>query len=153
MARRGHRSLVATKHFIDTHAFLWHLAGSSQLGAVAKLILQDPESELFLPATALAEACWIVERGRVALKVSDVLTAVENDSRITVLPLDRTVIERSIGLTAIGEMHDRQIVATALVAQDQGDNVDLLTKDEQYHRFRSCDDCLVNHLAGNVWIV
>lgn len=70
-----------------------------------------------------------VERGRVALTVSDVLTAIDNDPRITVLPLDRSVIERSNGLTAIGEMHDRQIVATALVFQDQSETVDLLTKD------------------------
>jgi PIN domain nuclease of toxin-antitoxin system len=120
---------VATRHFVDTHAFLWYLAGSAQLGSAAKAILQDPTSELYIPATALAEACWIVERGRVALTVSDVLTAIDNDPRITILPLDRSVIERSNGLTAIGEMHDRQIVATALVLQDQGETVDLLTKD------------------------
>jgi len=120
---------VAIRHFVDTHTFLWYLAGSAQLGTAAKAVLQDPASELFIPATALAEACWIVERGRVALMVSDVLAAIDNDPRITVLPLDRSVIERSNGLTAIGEMHDRQIVATALVVQDQGEIVDLLTKD------------------------
>jgi PIN domain nuclease of toxin-antitoxin system len=120
---------VAVRHFIDTHALLWHLAGSAQLGSAAKAILQDPASELCIAATALAEACWIVERGRVALTVSDVLTAIDNDPRITILPLDRSVIERSNGLTAIDEMHDRQIVATALVVPDQGATVDLLTKD------------------------
>ncbi len=129
MAGRGHRALVTTKHFVDTHSFLWYLAGSAQLGSAAKAVLQDPASALFIPATALAEACWIVERGRVALTVTDVLTAIDNDSRITILPLDQSVIERSNGLTAIGEMHDRQIVATALVSQDQGGTVDLLTKD------------------------
>jgi len=65
----------------------------------------------------------------VALIVSDVLTAIDNDTRITVVSLDRRVIERSDGLTTIGEMHDRQIVATALLMQDQGETVDLLTKD------------------------
>ena len=120
---------MATNHFVDTHTFLWYLAGSAQLGSAAKAVLQDPTSELLIPATALAEACWIVERGRVALTVSDVLAAIDNDPRITVLSLDRSVIERSNGLAAIGEMHDRQIVATALVWQDQGEAVDLLTKD------------------------
>src|SRR5690349_10970891 len=101
MAGRGHRALVATRHFVDTHAFLWYLAGSAQLGSAAKAILQDPMSELYLPATALAEACWIVERGRVALAVSDVLAAVDNDPRITIIPLDRSIIERSNRLTSI----------------------------------------------------
>ena len=120
---------MATRHYVDTHAFLWYIAGNALLGSAARAILQNPASELFLPATALAEACWIVDRGRVALAVSDVLTAIDNDSRITLVPLDRSVIERSNELTAIGEMHDRQIVATALVARDQGETVDLLTKD------------------------
>lgn len=129
MAGRGSCALVAIKHFVDTHAFLWYLAGSPQLGSAAKSILQDPQCELFISAITLAEACWIVERGRVALKVPDILKAIDNDPRITVLPLDRSVIEKSNALTAVGEMHDRQIVATALIAQEQGDTVDLLTKD------------------------
>ena len=120
---------MVVKHFVDTHTLLWFLAGSPQLGAAAKAVLQDPASELYLPATVLAEACWIVERGKVPLTVSDVLTAVDNDPRISIMPMDRNVIVRSNGLTEIGEMHDRQIVATALVLQDQGEIVDLLTKD------------------------
>lgn len=120
---------MTTKHFIDTHTFLWYLAGNAQLGSAAKAILQDATSELFIPATTLAEACWIVERGRLALTVSDVLTAIDGDPRITFVPLDRSVIERSNGLMAISEMHDRQIVATALIARDRGETVDLLTKD------------------------
>lgn len=120
---------MTTRHFLDTHTFLWYLAGSSHLGSAAKAVLQNRASALYLPATALAEACWIVERGRVALKVSEVLAAIDGDPRITIMPLDRTVIERSNTLAAIGEMHDRQIVATALVWQDAGETVDLLTKD------------------------
>lgn len=130
MARRGDIALVGVKRFVDTHTFLWYLAGSAQLGSAAKVVLQDPTSELFLPAIALAEACWIVERRSVGLTVSDLLTALDNDARITVYPLDRIVIERSNRLTSISEMHDKQIVATALVVQDQGEIVDLLTKDD-----------------------
>ena len=120
---------MAAKHFVDTHAFLWYLAGSAQLGSRAKSILQDPQCELFLSAITLAEACWIVEHGRVPLTVSDILTAIDNDPRITVLPLDRNVVERSNALTLVGEMHDPQIVTTALIMQSQSETVDLLTKD------------------------
>lgn len=129
MAGRGTRALVAARHFVDTHALLWYIAGSPKLGSAAKAILQDPESDLFIPATVLAEACWIVERGRVDLSISDVITAVNVDPRIVIVPLDQDIIERSNSLTTIGEMHDRQIVATALFFQDNGEAVDLLTKD------------------------
>lgn len=120
---------MATKHIVDTHTLLWYLGDSPRLGMNADAVLQDPMSDLVLPATALAEACWIVQRGRVSLSIVSVLAAIDNDPRIIVAPLDRAVIERSNGLTAIEEMHDRQIVATALLLHDQGEAVDVLTRD------------------------
>lgn len=118
------------KHIIDTHALLWYLADSPRLSTAADAVLQEPTSVIVLPATAYAEACWIVERGRVpALTVADVRAAIDADPRISIHPLDRGVIDRSQGLTAINEMHDRQIVATALVLADEGEMVTRLTHD------------------------
>ena len=120
---------MVTKNTLDTHTLLWFLADDPRLGPNAGAVLEDPESELVLPAIVLAEACWIVQRGRIALSVLDLLAAIDADPRIQVVALDRTIIERSVGLTAIGEMHDRQIVATVLVLQDKGETVRLLTAD------------------------
>ena len=64
---------------------------------------------------ALAEACWVVEHGKSAIpSVANLLADVDADPRIILVPLDRPILERSLSLTAISEMHDRQIVATAL---------------------------------------
>lgn len=120
---------MAVRYIIDTHALLWFLGNSPALGTTADAVLQDPKSNLVLPAISLAEACWIIEKGRVSLSLADFLTALDNDPRITIYPLDRQVIERSNGLTGIDEMHDRQIAAAALVLQDQGETVAVLTKD------------------------
>lgn len=51
------------------------------------------------------------------------------DPRVTVVALDRAILNTTLTLQAIGEMHDRQIVATALLLQGQGETVVLLTKD------------------------
>ena len=51
------------------------------------------------------------------------------DSRIQIVPLDRETFDVSLTLTSIGEMHDRQIVALAVLLQNQGESVALLTKD------------------------
>ena len=84
-----------------------------------------------LPATTLAEACWIVEHGRTNIpSVAVLLTSVDADPRFSLYPLDRSVVDRSNGLAAIGEMHDRQIVATALVLADRGERIALLTRDQ-----------------------
>jgi PIN domain nuclease of toxin-antitoxin system len=117
------------KHVVDTHALLWFVAASPRLGAAARDVLSDPQSELVLPAVALSEACWILERGKVAISLDEFLQTLETDTRIEVIPLDEEVVRKSLGLIAIAEMHDRQIVATALVLMDRGDTVDLLTRD------------------------
>jgi hypothetical protein len=46
------------------------------------------------------------------------LDAVIADPRITIYALDQSVLEQTLNLSAISEMHDRQIVATAIVLQN-----------------------------------
>jgi len=119
------------KYVIDTHALIWFLEGNARLGSNAKNILSEPTSKLVIPATALAEAVWIVEHGRTSIpSVVSLLTFVNADPRAYVYPLNKDVIEKTIGLLAIREMHDRQIVATALFIESQGEAVALLTYDQ-----------------------
>jgi PIN domain nuclease of toxin-antitoxin system len=120
---------VAIQYIIDTHTLLWYVADDRALGKNAGTVLDDPTSELILPAIVFAEACFIVERGKVSLSLPALIAAIDSDERITFVSLDRTIIERTITLTAVGEMHDRQIVATALTLQDAGESVVVLTKD------------------------
>jgi PIN domain nuclease of toxin-antitoxin system len=118
------------KYVIDTHALVWFLEGNPRLGLNAKAILADSTSQLVLPAIALAEAVWIVDRGRTSIpSVVDLLNAVNADPRIVIYPVDQTVVEQSVSLSVITEMHDRLIVATAIVLENQGEKVSLLTCD------------------------
>ncbi|MEH2284870.1 MAG: PIN domain-containing protein [Nostoc sp.] len=118
------------KYVIDTHALIWFLEGNARLGANANAILSNPDSQLVIPATTLAEAVWIVERGRTSISsAKNLLSAVESDPRVVIYPLDKDVIEKTMSLSTINEMHDRQITATALVLASKGDEVQLLTCD------------------------
>jgi PIN domain nuclease of toxin-antitoxin system len=119
------------KYVIDTHALIWFLEGNQRLGTQAQAILSNLDSQLILPAIALAEAAWIVERGKTSIpSVNALFNAINSDSRIAVYPLDRTIIDRTLSLLTIQEMHDRQIVATAVILQDRGEIVALLTCDQ-----------------------
>ncbi|MGH1397289.1 MAG: type II toxin-antitoxin system VapC family toxin [Trichormus sp.] len=119
------------KYVIDTHALVWFLEGNPRLGTNAKAILSHPDSQLVIPATTLAEAVWIVERGRTSIPhPQDVIAVVEADPRVVIYPLDKDIITMTMSLSAINEMHDRQIVATALVLASKGDVVQLLTCDQ-----------------------
>ena len=118
------------KYIVDTHILTWFLEDNPKLSDEARKVLDNPESSLVLPAIALAEAVWIIDHGRTSIPSSTVLLdSISADSRMEVYPLDRAVVEKTILISAINEMHDRQIVATALVIQDGGEEVALLTCD------------------------
>ncbi|MGI8552709.1 MAG: type II toxin-antitoxin system VapC family toxin [Dehalococcoidia bacterium] len=121
---------MANEYVVDAHALVWFLAGNQRLGRIAQAVMRDPASSLGLPIIALAEACWAVERGRTTIpSVADLLTDVDADPRITILPLDRATLDLSITLTTIGEMHDRQVVATTMLRSRSGAPVALITRD------------------------
>ncbi|WP_250123537.1 PIN domain-containing protein [Chroococcidiopsis sp. CCMEE 29] len=119
------------RYVIDTHALIWFLEGNPRLSSQAATILADSNSSLVLPAIALAEAVWIVERGKTSIPSAQaLLNAVNFDPRVTLYPLNQPIIKQTLNLLSIHEMHDRQIVATAILLQNQGDTIALLTCDQ-----------------------
>jgi PIN domain nuclease of toxin-antitoxin system len=118
------------EYVVDSHTLIWFLAGNQRLGGKALAALQDPSSRLYVPVIALAEACWTVARGRSAItSVASVLAGIDGDPRFAVVPLDRAILDRSLALSAISEMHDRLIAATALHLSGTSSLVPLLTCD------------------------
>ena len=49
------------RYVLDAHAVLWFVENNPRLGAAAKSAIDDRESELWLPAIALAEVLRVVE--------------------------------------------------------------------------------------------
>ncbi len=87
---------------------------------------------MVLPVIALAEAIFIVEKGRTSIPgVSDLLNDVLNDPRIEIYPLTVEILQESLTLIAIPEMHDRLIVATGIYLQSLGETVKVITKDNK----------------------
>jgi len=121
---------MAHKYVLDTHALVWYLEGNPRIGQNAKMVMEDIRSELVLPIIALAEAAFIIERGRTSIPdIQSLLGAVLADPRIEIYPLNWQVFQQTLMATAVPEMHDRQIVATASYLRTIGHNVSVLTKD------------------------
>lgn len=134
---------MVMKYVVDTHALIWFLEGNSRLGTAAKTVLMDSVSELILPAIALAEAVWIVDRGKTSIpSVRSLLDLIAQDSRVVLYPLNLDIITQSINLISINEMHDHQIVSTAKMLEAQGEQVALLTGDQ---------NITVSSLVSVVW--
>ena len=121
---------MANKCVIDTHALIWYLEGNQKLGKAARLVMDDPSSNMILPIIALAEAIDIVEKKRTTIpNTADLQNDVAAEKRIMVYPLTYSILSQSLFAAAVPEMHDRLIVATALHLQSLGHKVALLTKD------------------------
>jgi PIN domain nuclease of toxin-antitoxin system len=72
-----------------------------------------------------------VEHGKAPIpSVAALLQSLDDDPRFSIFPIDRAVIQRSTTLATVGEMRDRLIVATALTLAVPGEEVRLLTRDE-----------------------
>lgn len=118
-------------YIVDTHTLLWYLDTDKRLGSTAKRILDDRSTRFLLPAIALAEAIFILERGRGQYAVNEerLLASIRADSRIRIVALGQRILDLTLQCKAIDEMHDRQIVATALFIQSRGFTTAILTKD------------------------
>lgn len=129
-AKRSGATRMGNEYALDAHALIWFLGSNPRLGANARAVIQDPANVLYLPVIALAEACWAVAAGRTSLpSVTALLANVDADPRIAVVALDRAILNRSLTLSAIPEMHDRLIAATALHLAGTSSAVPLLTCD------------------------
>ena len=96
---------MADEFVLDTHPLVWYLEGNPRLGHQAKAVIDDPTSVLILPVIALAEATYIIERGRTAIpSPRALLQAVYADARIDIAPLTAAIVEEATRLTIIPEM-------------------------------------------------
>ena len=126
---------MPTDCVIDTHALLWFQEGNPKLGVSVRKILSDPTSILVLPVIALAEACWIVNKGRTNIpSVSVLLQTIDADTRVSIIPLTREIVKLTLRMPDELEMHDRQIIATGIFLDKQGRCSTLLTKDAKINK-------------------
>jgi hypothetical protein len=98
------------------------------LGREAKQVLENENAILVVPTIVLAELKYLSVRRRLSLTFSDMLELIQKDRRMVIHPVDMDVI------TAMPDdldIHDALICGTALVHQDMGEEVALLTKDER----------------------
>jgi len=77
-----------TRYVVDAHALIWYLESNAKLGARAKAVLDDAASDLVLPVIALAEAAYVVKKGKTLITdVPTLFDRVERDLRFEIYPL------------------------------------------------------------------
>ena len=101
------------KLLLDTHVFLWMMAGEN-LSATARQVLLDPQNDLYLSAASYWEICIKLSLGK--LQLSPQSAEVFNDemkvNRILWLPVERSHCRSLLDLPQIhGDPFDRLLIA------------------------------------------
>lgn len=103
---------------VDTHAWIWWLAGSPDLSEVARDAL-DSAAEVGIPSVCCWEVAWLNRRGRIEAEDGALawMRAALATRGVRLLPLLPEIAAMGAGFGAqlTGDPADRQIVATALL--------------------------------------
>ena len=115
-------------YVVDTHALIWFLTDNRNIGKEAKGILRraDENDEMvIIPTIVLAEVFYVCEKKKIGEKFKNLLGKLGKSLNYVIYDLDLEIILKLEELDKIKELHDRIIVATALLT-----NSKILTKDE-----------------------
>jgi PIN domain nuclease of toxin-antitoxin system len=107
------------RYVADTHALLWYLGGSPLLGSSARAAFDGAvqgTNEVIIPAIVLAEAIMLTEKRRTAIDIDHIVATVQAAPGFRFTPLMPEMVARIQTLTSLPDIHDRLIVAEALVS-------------------------------------
>ena len=116
------------RYIADTHTLVWYFTNDKRLGTIAYDTLEKSieKGEILIPIIVLAELLYISERGRIKLSFKDTLEKIEINDNYEIVPLDIDVLMEADKIKPMLEMHDRLIVATAIIY-----DAEIITKDKQ----------------------
>lgn len=113
---------------VDTHTLIWFLTGDKKLSARVVEILrrvEDGEETVIIPTIVLAELMYICEKKKAELSFQKIIEKLKDSVNYIVYDLDFDTIIKANEIHKILELHDRIIVASAILTDSK-----ILTKDE-----------------------
>jgi PIN domain nuclease of toxin-antitoxin system len=124
---------------LDTHAFLWFIAGDARLSAFARTTIETADTERFLSTASLWEIAIKASLGRMMLKLSipQLVTEHVESNAIQLLDIKPAHLDALITLP----FHHRDPFDRLLIAQAQAENLSLL----------SCDSSFANYAVTCLW--
>ena len=103
---------------IDAHALIWYADNDSNvlLSQLALNAIEQAEAKgiIYVPIIALFEIMRLIEKGKYPIAFDQLKDTLRNSNAFKIIPFDFEILESSEKLKTL-ELHDRTIVATALV--------------------------------------
>lgn len=101
----------------DTHALVWYVTADKQLGKQAKAALSSVDAgndQAIVSVMVLGEIMYLEERGRIQVKLAELLEFLQSNPSYVIAPLTLHVILAAKRIKGVPELFDRMIAATAL---------------------------------------
>ena len=109
-------------YVLDTHALIWFLTSDNKLGNKALELLRRADTgkeTIIIPTVVLAEVLYICEKNKVAIKFKEIFEKINEKDNYIVYDLNLEVILKLEELSKIHELHDRIILATAVLSDSK----------------------------------
>jgi PIN domain nuclease of toxin-antitoxin system len=118
---------------VDTHSFLWFIAGSSQLSSRARSLIEDPANQPFLSVASLWEMAIKVSLGRLSIgpPFEAFITQQLELNGVELLPIQA----RHVAVVATLPFHHRDPFDRLLIAQAQVEQMPLLGVDSAFDAY------------------
>ncbi len=120
------------KVLIDTHTFLWFVAGSMELSETAKKLIKNENNSVYISIASLWEISIKTAIGK--LQITDSYETVINDvveNDISILPINfaHTVMQNKL------PFHHRDPFDRIIVSQSIVENMDLISRDSAFDAY------------------
>lgn len=105
-------------YLADTVTIVHHLRRPARVGAATRRILRDADQgqhHIFISAISLMEILYLAEAKRIALSLSSLLAMIAKSQNYSIVPVDSSVVEAAVAIDDVPELHDRILVATAVL--------------------------------------
>jgi len=117
-----------SRYLIDTQALAWFFTDTAKLSKKAFSILKDSNIEVIIPTVVLAELMHVAKK-RLEIDFKSILNQIKSLRNCEICPLNLEVIEEMLQVDDTLEMHDRIIVASAMLT-----NASLISKDSKIQK-------------------
>jgi PIN domain nuclease of toxin-antitoxin system len=105
--------MVKEKVVLDSHTLFWLLSENPKLSSKATRAISRAE-QVIIPSIAVMEVMYILEKSGLAHRFIDVLSELKV-RKYLVHPMDMDLIATAFAIRFTLEMHDRLIMATAMI--------------------------------------
>ena len=118
---------------LDTHSFLWFIAGSSKLSERTRLLIENTDTQLYLSIASLWELSIKISIGKLFLKepFEKIIPAQLTQNSIDLLPIS---IEHTAALIKL-PFHRRDPFDRIIIAQAQVEQLAIIGKDSAFSAY------------------